>query len=112
MSGLMARPGFGAIAAMPVIRYQNGYSSLTVAGRFLRNVELLHAVLGATTGPLSPAGEVSAGGQGVRVLRARHLLAYGQQPGEQVPGGGGRVPASPALLEQYADCLPRSPLTG
>ena len=41
-----------------------------------------------------PAGEVGAGGQGVRVLRAEDPLEHGQQRGELVPGPG-RIPRLP-----------------
>ena len=41
-----------------------------------------------------PAGEVVAGGQGVRVLGAQHPLLDGQQRGELVAGPG-RIPRLP-----------------
>ncbi len=46
-----------------------------------------------------PAGEVGAGGQGIRVLRAEDPLAHGQQRGELVPGRG-RVPRLPGPAGQ------------
>src|SRR6266704_1286946 len=43
--------------------------------------QLLHARIGVTVRLLCPAGEATAGGQGVQVLRAGHPLAHGQQLG-------------------------------
>jgi hypothetical protein len=56
-------------------------------------LELLHTRL-RIPGPPGPGGEVGAGGQRARVLRARDPLAHRQQRGVLVPGPG-RVPRLP-----------------
>ncbi len=53
--------------------------------------KLLHALSGDTLRPIGPVGQAGAGVQSVRVFRAEDPLAYGQQLGKQVSGGG-RIP--------------------
>ena len=64
--------------------------------------------------PPGPLGEVGAGGQGVRVLGARHLRPYLQHPMREVPGRrvvsavpkiGDELPQAAAVVREGGPCV-------
>jgi uncharacterized protein (DUF885 family) len=67
----------------------------------VNNGKLMHILPRATLRLVGPVGEATAGGQGVRVLRAENPLAQRQQRGGLVPGVS-RIPRLPGPAGEVA----------